>query len=878
MLEQENYADKELVVGSLKVLGNVSGRESEKVRQNLEMLQNTVKSQQARQDNYWNSLTADGVISAVEKKQLKKEFEGIEQTHTALMKQASDKGILDSGEIDKYNEAFTNLKEYLFTKLQLFKRMTEKTEIESSEVFNKYYSDYYFALQNAQARVTIGEPGKIRVLSSLTEPGTDEEVALYENNFYRYDLQNHEWIGISVASKLGEYMGVRTDSPPQVLNQYFLVGPTGITEDFLEFIPDGRAQIDNAWTDENGNIIFINYGFEPGYIYFWNENNEFEKVEDKNNWRYIIALNDMIANEFEVSPQLYEWLTGSLAEDIGDSVEEKIFEHIPKYERVKRLPENPNNGDWILWDAASTSRFTKGHLYIYQKVTVEWIELDPNDESGAVRSKFMAALTDILEVNQADEVGYFGTVFAKAFFANTATLKTLSTTTIELDDNGSIKSKHFTAGTSRGWIFNGDGTAKLNSVEILGYAKDEDIAAADEKIAAADKKIEAAQKELDEVAKNYIAKVDVEYALSESQTEAPTEGWSTLAPEYEPGKYMWQRTVTYKGDAEGVPSEPTCIAGAAGKSVKEFREQYALSTSKEIEPSESDWIDDQPEIEKNKVLWTRTKITWDDESIDYTDALVATAIDQVYSDVTAAQSKLGAVTEEKNNAVYLKGEISQNGTTDWAFRTSGFTKTSSKGLGIDHQGNVWGNNCTFKNGYFEGNGEFSGNVKIGSQSLDTEGYLSGTAIENGVVRSNDGFFKTFHIQSMGYLPATRFYGNSISFLARINTRVTSIHDKSNLFNRIAGAIPIDPDGNFAHIATGFIRITESSQSSTQYSGPIYGIAGGSNHNYVRILFGNKSDYSAPHNFTCYSNGSTSLNSQTISLNLIDMYLITLKGY
>ena len=89
-----NYADKELVVGSLKVLGNVSGRESEKVRQNLEMLQNTLKSQQARQDNYWGSLTQDGVISAVEKKQLKKEFEGIEQTHTALMKQATDKGIL----------------------------------------------------------------------------------------------------------------------------------------------------------------------------------------------------------------------------------------------------------------------------------------------------------------------------------------------------------------------------------------------------------------------------------------------------------------------------------------------------------------------------------------------------------------------------------------------------------------------------------------------------------------------------------------------------------------------------------------------------------------------------------------------------------------
>ncbi|MCQ2590792.1 MAG: hypothetical protein MJ179_10245, partial [Treponema sp.] len=742
------------------------------------------------------------------------------------------------------------------------------TEIESSDIFNQYYSDYYFALQNAQARVTIGEPGKIRVLSSLTEPGTDEEVALYENNFYRYDLQNHEWIGISVASKLGEYMGVRTDSPPQVLNQYFLVGPTGITEDFLEFIPDGRAQIDNAWTDENGNIIFINYGFEPGYIYFWNENNEFEKVEDKNNWRYIIALNDMIANEFEVSPQLYEWLTGSLAEDIGDSVEEKIFEHIPKYERVKRLPENPNNGDWILWDAASTSRFTKGHLYIYQKVTVEWIELDPNDESGAVRSKFMAALTDILEVNQADEAGYFGTVFAKAFFANTATLKTLSTTTIELDDNGSIKSKHFTAGTSRGWIFNGDGTAKLNSVEILGYATDEDIAAADEKIAAADKKIEAAQKELDDVAKNYIAKVDVEYALSESQTEAPTEGWSTLAPEYEPGKYMWQRTVTYKGDAEGVPSEPTCIAGAAGKSVSKFREQYYASTSK-TEVTGGTWLYDQPTLTKNTYLWTRTEITWDDEAVEYTEALLATAIEQVYSDVTAAQSKLGAVTEEKKDAVYLKGEILQNGTTGWAFRTEGFTKDSLTGLGIDHQGNVYGNNCTFKNGSFSGvlqsaTGTFSGIVSIGDVSGQ---FHDGTWIGEGDIETN-------HIYAKGTINTGSYYMNSLG--SRINrfgvicsARRFEWDGHGNLWDRLDTWMPYAAVEAMT-MATGYIKVhIQTGPSREDYYGAIiyYWVDYGS---WIEFTFIDSDTNGTKRKLRISYTGSITMDGRSVSLDRLDV--------
>ena len=464
MLQQENLADKELVVGSIKVLGSMSGGGTEKVRENIEMLQNTVKTQAAKTENYWESLTKDGIISPIEKKQLKKEYEGIDQTHTVLLQQAEAKGIDMSKEVIEYDTCFEELKNYLFVQLQLFQKMTEPTTIESAEVFNSYYNTYFNKLQNAQARVTIGEPGKIRVISSLLEPGIDGEVVLYENNFYMYDMANHEWIGISVASKVGEYAGVRTDSPPQLLNMFFLVGPGGITEDFIEFTTEARSSEDNAWTDENGNIIFINYGFEEGYIYFWNERNEFEKVEDKNNWRYIVAMNDMIACHFEVSPQLYEWLTGELAENIGEGITEKTLEKIPKYERVHDVPQNPNNGDFILWDAPSTARFTKGHLYIYQKATVEWIELDPLDKSGAVREKFMRALADILEVNPT-ETGYFSTVFAGAFFSNTATINSLSSREITITDNGLIKSRNFVTGET-GWCIKSNGHAEFSDIEI----------------------------------------------------------------------------------------------------------------------------------------------------------------------------------------------------------------------------------------------------------------------------------------------------------------------------------------------------------------------------------------------------------------------------
>ena len=61
-----------------------------------------------------------------------------------------------------------------------------------------------------------------------------------------------------------------------------------------------------------------------------------------------------------------------------------------------------------------------------------------------------------------------------------------------------------------------------------------------------------------------LKEVDVEYALSDSSSEAPTEGWSTDAPEWTWGKYIWQRTKTVNGVDDVDYSSPTCIQGASG--------------------------------------------------------------------------------------------------------------------------------------------------------------------------------------------------------------------------------------------------------------------------------------------------------------------------
>lgn len=153
--------------------------------------------------------------------------------------------------------------------------------------------------------------------------------------------------------------------------------------------------------------------------------------------------------------------------------------------------------------------------------------------------------------------------------------------------------------------------------------------------------------------------VDVEYALGESQTTPPESGWSTTAPEWREGMYMWQRTVTYTSDGASY-SDPTCIQGAAGKDgapgtpgkdgadgakgdsgigVKDVVEQYYLSTSSTTQSGGS-WSADQPEWSEDKYIWTRSQVTWTDNTITTTVPILAKAINGANETANEAVNKV----------------------------------------------------------------------------------------------------------------------------------------------------------------------------------------------------------------------------------------------
>lgn len=143
---------------------------------------------------------------------------------------------------------------------------------------------------------------------------------------------------------------------------------------------------------------------------------------------------------------------------------------------------------------------------------------------------------------------------------------------------------------------------------------------------------------------DYVSFVDVEYYLSTSATSLSGGSWSTTAPTWVNGKYMWSRTVTMDGAGNRTYSpnqNGVCIAGAqgatgakgdkgdtggtgaTGKGVKSIVEQYYKSTSATA-MSGGSWSTTYPGWENSKYIWTRSVITYTDNTTSTTTAVCVT--------------------------------------------------------------------------------------------------------------------------------------------------------------------------------------------------------------------------------------------------------------
>lgn len=84
-------------------------------------------------------------------------------------------------------------------------------------------------------------------------------------------------------------------------------------------------------------------------------------------------------------------------------------------------------------------------------------------------------------------------------------------------------------------------------------------------------RVETINADIDKVRKAAVSQVQVLYALSDSATEAPEDGWQAEAPEWQDGKMMWQKTVTTYASGSTEESAPTCLSGASGEAATTLR-------------------------------------------------------------------------------------------------------------------------------------------------------------------------------------------------------------------------------------------------------------------------------------------------------------------
>lgn len=108
---------------------------------------------------------------------------------------------------------------------------------------------------------------------------------------------------------------------------------------------------------------------------------------------------------------------------------------------------------------------------------------------------------------------------------------------------------------------------------------------------------------------------DVMYAISDSNTTAPTSGWQTDAPAWENGKYIWTKTVTTYSDGTTSETDPVCISG--GKGIKTITEWYYKSSSNTTQTGGS-WSTSYPGWENGTYIWTKSIITYTDGTMEET--------------------------------------------------------------------------------------------------------------------------------------------------------------------------------------------------------------------------------------------------------------------
>lgn len=184
-------------------------------------------------------------------------------------------------------------------------------------------------------------------------------------------------------------------------------------------------------------------------------------------------------------------------------------------------------------------------------------------------------------------------------------------------------------------------------------------------------------------ANSTVASMTVEYYKSTSSTELKGGTWQSGAVTATQGYYIWSRTKTVAQDDTVTYSQAACITGstgatgakgdtgatgekgdtgATGKGVKSIVPQYYLSTSSTTQAGGT-WANTQPEWQPNHYLWTRSYITWSDNTSSTTTPILAQALNDAnekgYNNSQELETVKETVTKQGSSLTTMENQIKE---------------------------------------------------------------------------------------------------------------------------------------------------------------------------------------------------------------------------
>lgn len=138
-----------------------------------------------------------------------------------------------------------------------------------------------------------------------------------------------------------------------------------------------------------------------------------------------------------------------------------------------------------------------------------------------------------------------------------------------------------------------------------------------------------------------------------SLNSVPT-GWSTSVPSGTYPIYITAATASSSSATDTIAytewTSPVVFT-PGDNSIVSLDDEYYLSTSA-TEPSGGTWVDECPEWINGTVIWQRTKITFNNGSISYTDPIPASSINNTYESIVEVQKSADSIrTDLINNYV-----------------------------------------------------------------------------------------------------------------------------------------------------------------------------------------------------------------------------------